>query len=98
MNLNRKVSFREQRLSLGVVLGAGAPFGHCVAELHLRRADPDTYGNGENQGIKLVDLGFEQGIWCGRAHLYCSSDINVYLPEPGSGRTSPEGTLFEYES
>lgn len=96
--LKRKVSFREQRLSLGVLLGSGTPFGPCVVELYLIRADPDTHGNGENGGIKLADLDLEQGTWQGRAHLCCSSEISVDLIEPGWGRSTPGHTLFGRES
>lgn len=59
--LNRNVSFREQRLSLGILLDDGAPFWPGVAQPYLITADPDIHGSRGKGGIKLSSLDLELG-------------------------------------
>lgn len=54
------MSFREQRLSQGILLDDGALFGPGVVELYLTTADPDIHGSRANGGIKLSSSDFEQ--------------------------------------
>lgn len=63
--LNRNVYFREQRVSLVILLDDGAPFAPGVVELYLIRTDPDTHGTGKG-GSKLSSLDLEQ---CGRSDI-----------------------------
>lgn len=60
------MSFRKQRLSLGILLDDGAPSGPVVVELYLIRADPGTDGSRGKGGIKLLSLDLEQ---CGRPNI-----------------------------